>query len=181
MMNVNFLNPFIEAATEVLKVEIGITATRGNIDLQKSALTTDDVTVLLHLVGQIYGVVLYSMPVDTGLKMVSSIMGQEFTEFGALAQSGVAELGNVMSGRATINLSKAGYQSNISPPTLIIGRGVQISTLDFSRIIVTLTSPLGPLTVHLALREGAHGEQAKPDDFLSLTVPVKAGHISNSL
>jgi chemotaxis protein CheX len=169
-MNVNFLNPFVDAAVEVLQAEVDVAATKGLLDLQKSALTTDDITVLIHLVGQVHGVVLYGLPFSTGLKMVSHIMDQEFTEFGSLAQSGVAELGNVITGRATIKLSQAGYQSNISPPALIIGSGVQISTLDFPRIVVPLTTEMGNMTIHLALREGTSGIQSHPDDFVRLTI-----------
>jgi chemotaxis protein CheX len=118
----------------------------------------------------VHGVVLYGIPAETGLKMVSYIMGQEFTEFGSLAQSGVAELGNVITGQATVKLSQAGYQSNISPPALISGRGVQISTLDFPRIVVPLSTEMGPMTIHLALREGTPGKVTRPDDFVKLTI-----------
>jgi chemotaxis protein CheX len=156
-MNVKFLNPFVEAATEVLMAEVQATVTRGNLTMQKSALTTDDITVLIHLVGQVQGVVLLEMTESTGLAMVSRMMGQEFTEFSNLAQSGVAELGNVITGRATVKLSENGYQSTISPPTLITGKGIQVSTLDFSRIIVPLETELGSLEVHLALRESPPG------------------------
>lgn len=171
-MNVNFLNPFVDAATEVLMAEAGVkSVNRGSLDLQKSALTTDDVTVIIHLVGEVYGVVLYGMPAKTGLNIVSHIMGQEFTEFGSLAQSGIAELGNVITGRATIKLYKAGYQSNISPPAMIIGSGVQISTLDFPRIVVPLSTEMGNMKVHLALRQVEPGKKEKLEDFVCLTLP----------
>jgi chemotaxis protein CheX len=152
-MNVKFLNPFVEAANEVLQAEASVAVTRGALSLQKSALTPDDVTVLLSLVGQVQGVVLYGMSLQTALALVERMMGQAFTEFDGLAQSGVAELGNVITGRASVKLSESGYAVNISPPTLIQGRGVTISTLDFSRVVVPLTCALGQLTVHLALRE----------------------------
>jgi chemotaxis protein CheX len=152
-MNVKFLNPFVEAATDVLSADLKVNITRGNLTLQKSALTTDEITVLIHLIGQVQGVVLYGMRISTGLAMVSRILEQEFTEFDNLAQSGIAELGNVISGRATVKLSQAGYESTISTPTLVIGKGVQISTLDFSRIIVPLSTDLGDMVVHLAVRE----------------------------
>ncbi len=169
-MNVNFLNPFIDAAVEVLKAEVGLPVQRGSLDLQKSSLTSEDITVLLHLVGRVYGVVLYSLPFDLALKLVSTMMGQEFSAFDSLAQSGVAELGNVITGRATIRLSQAGYQTNISPPSLIIGKGVQISTLDFSRITVPLETGIGTITIHLALREQASEAHANPDNFVHLTI-----------
>lgn len=170
-MNVKFLNPFVEAAAEVLEKEVGIGVGRANLTMQTASMTTDEVTVLIHLVGQVQGVVLYCMSFDTGLEMVSQILGQRFEEFDSLAQSGVSELGNVITGRATIKLSRAGYQSNISPPTMIIGKGVQISTLDFSRVVVPLKTDFGDLTVHLALRESPPG--MSDANFVELTVPEK--------
>ncbi|HEX2979675.1 MAG TPA: chemotaxis protein CheX [Anaerolineaceae bacterium] len=157
--NVRFLNPFVEAATEVLQAEVGISVGRGNLTLQKSGLTTDDVTVLINLVGEIEGVVLYGMSFATGINLVSGMLGQPFEEFDNLAQSGVAELGNVISGKATMKLSDAGIVSTISTPTLIIGNSVQISTLDFSRIVVPLTTDMGVIVVHLAVRETPEGQR----------------------
>ena len=174
-MNVKFMNPFIDAANEVLKVELDVSVTRGNLSMQKSALTTDDVTVMLSLVGEIQGVVLFGLARDTCIAMVSKMMNQKFEEFDTLAQSGIAELGNVITGRATIKMSQAGYHVNISPPTLITGKGIQISTLDFSRIIVPLTSELGDITVHLALREGTGNTQDV--NF----VPVNVTNPSNAI
>jgi chemotaxis protein CheX len=156
-MNVKFLNPFVEAAADVLFAEANLTSTRGNISLQKSSLTGSEVTVLISIIGQIQGVVLYGMSTPTSLAIVGRIVDQQFDELNALAQSGIAELGNVISGKATINLSTGGYQTTISPPTLIIGRGAQISTLDFSRIVVPLETKVGPIVIHLAVRESEDG------------------------
>lgn len=152
-MNVKFMNPFVEAANDVLQAEAGIAVTRGKLSLQKSALTADDITVLISMVGQVQGVALYGMSIRTGLALVSRMLGQEFGEFDSLAQSGIAELGNVITGRASVKLAEAGYVAHISPPTLLIGKGVTISTLDFARIVVPLATDLGEITVHLALRE----------------------------
>ncbi len=158
-MDVRFLNPFVESAAEVLKVEVKIDIKRGDITMQKSSFTTDDVTVLINLVGQIQGVVLYELSKETGLGFVSKMMGQKFTEFDSLAQSGIAELGNVISGKATVELSKTGLDSTISPPTMIIGKGTQISTIDFPRLVVPLKTDVGTLTVHLALKESPPDQQ----------------------
>ncbi|MCX8024919.1 MAG: chemotaxis protein CheX [Thermanaerothrix sp.] len=167
-MNVNFLNPFVEAANEVLMAEMNVSTTRGPLSLHKSALTTDDVTVLISLVDELQGVVLYGLSYETALKFVSLMMGQDFQEFDNLAQSGIAELGNVITGRATIKLAEAGYRTNISPPTLISGRGVQISTLDFPRLVVPLQTSLGDLVVHLAVRESP--PDMKGSNFVPLAV-----------
>lgn len=172
-MDAKLLNPFIQAAVEVLKAEVGAEVSRKEIFLQKSALTSDDITVLINLIGDVYGVVMYGMPAATGLKLVSRIMGQDFAELDSLAQSGVAELGNVISGQATIRFSEAGYHSNISTPMVLTGNGIEISTLDFSRLVVPLETQFGLFTVHLALREKRPGLPHNPEAFISLVnLPV---------
>jgi chemotaxis protein CheX len=57
----------------------------------------------------------------------------------------VAELGNVITGRASVKLAEAGYEAVISPPTLLSGKGATISTLDFGRLVVPLNSECGSL------------------------------------
>jgi chemotaxis protein CheX len=168
-MNVKFMNPFIDAASEILQAECQANVKRGNLSLHKSALTTDDVTVLVSLIGQVQGVVLFSLSSQTSLGLVSRMMGQECTEFDNLAQSGIAELGNVITGRATVKLSEAGISANISPPTLVHGKGLTISTLDFARVVVPLTTELGEIVVHLALRESPPG--MVETNFVPVTLP----------
>jgi chemotaxis protein CheX len=153
-MNVKFLNPFLEAIYEVLKTETGIESHKGDLQLEKGPYTTDDITVIIALVGGVEGMVFYSLTKETSIRMVSKMMGEEISEFNSLAQSGIAELGNVITGRASVKLSMAGYEATISPPTLLIGKGSQVSTLDCPRLIIPLSSDLGTITVHLALRDG---------------------------
>jgi chemotaxis protein CheX len=153
-MNVHFLNPFVEAAVEVLQAEAGLAATRGELALEKQPYQTDDVTVVLSLVGQVEGTVFYSLAQATALSLASRILGEVLPAFDNIAQSGIAELGNVITGRASIKLAQAGYQANISPPTLMCGRGSFLSTLDYSRLVVPLLLDCGPLVIHLALRAG---------------------------
>ncbi|MCB0191138.1 MAG: chemotaxis protein CheX [Anaerolineae bacterium] len=161
-MNVQFLNPFIEAAFAVLDAEVGVTAKRGQLSLQRSAATASEVTVLISMVGQVKGVVLYGLSEATALQIVAKILGQSFAEFDDLAQSGISEMGNVITGQAGQRLAEAGFESNISPPTMIVGKGTLISTLDFERLQVPLETELGTIQIHLALRESINGTVSHP-------------------
>ena len=67
-MNVKFLNPFVEAAFEVLTMETGSTIKRGDLSLETSLYVTDDVTVIIALVGMTEGNVFYSMDKETAFK-----------------------------------------------------------------------------------------------------------------
>ncbi len=151
-MKVEFVNPFLEAASEVLDSELGGEALRGTLRLQKTAVTTDEVTAVVGVTGTLQGLVLYSMSQATALRIVSRVMGQEFEEFDAIAQSGIGELGNVITGRAGVLLSEAGYPSNITPPALVLGEGTMITALDLVRLVMPLETDLGHLEIQVVLK-----------------------------
>ncbi len=154
-MKVEFVNPFIQAASEVLDEELGAETRRGKLRLHKSAVTTDEVTALVGVTGTLSGLVLYSMSQATALGIVSKMIGQDFVEFDELAQSGIGELGNVITGRAGVLLSEAGYASNITPPALVIGKGTMITTLDLHRLVFPLQTEVGSLEIQVVLKAAA--------------------------
>ncbi len=153
MVSVNLLNPFVVSAGEVLQSELGVKATRGPLRLHKDTYVTDDITVLVSVVGDAWGVVMMGLSFDTANKVVSQILGDEVPEFNELAQSGISELGNVIAGHAIAKLGAAGYHADISVPTLIVGKGSRISTFDIVRVVVPLTTTHGTITLTLAIRE----------------------------
>jgi len=152
-MNIKYLTPFIEAAYEVILAEAGYKMKRGGLSLDKGPYLTDEITVIISLVGDVVGTVFYSLNGKTALNIVSVILDEPLSELDALAQSGIAELGNVITGRASVKLAQAGYESTISPPTLMIGEDAVISTLDLPRLVVPLEGDAGKLVIHLALQE----------------------------
>jgi chemotaxis protein CheX len=155
-----FINPFLRAANEVLTAELGSTPKRAAVGLQQTPHTTGDVTALIGVTGSLAGVVMYSMTEATALGIVSHMMGQEFAEFDALAQSGIGELGNVITGRVAVLLAEAGYPSDLTPPVLIVGRGTMLSTLDVARLVISLETALGFIEIQVALKESASGRPA---------------------
>lgn len=62
-----------------------------------------------------------------------------------------------------MKLAAAGYEFNISTPSLLIGRGATISTLEFPRLVVPLQTSIGLLVIHLALHEGVNKNLKTPD------------------
>jgi chemotaxis protein CheX len=97
----------------------------------------------------------------TARAMVSKMMGQDFPEFDALAQSGIAEIGNVITGRAAILLSEAGFPSDLAPPMLLVGRNTMISTLDVQRLVIPIETELGKIEIQVALKlSGAAARRA---------------------
>lgn len=159
-MRAEFINPFLQAATEVLESELGSAPRRGTIGLQRSAYTSDDVTTVVAVTGVVAGMVMFAMTEDTARAMVSKMLGQDFSEFDALAQSGIAEIGNVITGRAAILLAEAGFPSELAPPMVLMGRNTLISTLDVQRLVIPLETELGNIEIQVALKVAGAARRA---------------------
>jgi chemotaxis protein CheX len=169
-MKSEFLNPFIMAAASVFEKDVGIEVSRGRLAIQRGGYVSDDVTVLISLVGRVEGSVMFGMSYTTAKSIVSEVLGQDFEKFDELAQSGIAELANVIAGLSSTSLAEAGFPAIISVPMLIIGKGSRISTPDIERLIVPLETRVGTVELSLILRANPKA----PEHFDSLTAKVPA-------
>jgi chemotaxis protein CheX len=161
-MNVKFLNPFVSSAHDILHSETHEVVHRGELRLETGAYHTDEITVIISMIGAVAGTVFYSMSNESAIQFASALMGEKFYTLNELVQSGIAELGNVITGQASMRLAEAGYESNISTPSLIIGKGASISTFEYPRLVVPLTTPIGSFTIHLSLRETSYTNLKTP-------------------
>jgi chemotaxis protein CheX len=178
-MNVKLLNPFVDSAYDVIKAETRADIQRGDLRLENGVFVTEDVTVILSLVGAVDGTVFYTMSADTAMKLASVMMADNFQEFSYLAQSGIAELGNVITGRASMILSQTGFECTISTPSLIIGKGAMISTLDYPRLVVPLVTVAGLVLIHLALRQSSAKGLKTPEMAIPKPFVVPNNHSSD--
>lgn len=151
-MTVELINIFIKAAVDVLRQEIGEEATAGSVKVLSSTQTSEEVTVMIGVTGAARGMVLLGMSERTAKAIVSKMMGEPCPLFDELAQSGIAEMGNVITGMAGQGMESAGFNVTISPPALVAGGpGVIISTVNIRRFVVSLRSSLGDMVLHTAL------------------------------
>ena len=169
-MNVEFLNPFVEAAMEVLDADADLTVLRGDLAIEGDIVKVGAVTVVFNIVGKVSGIVIYSLADATALEIVSNMSGERISELNELAQSGVAELCNVITGRASMKLEKADYSAKISPPMLILGQDEIINSLEIPSVLVPLVSEAGTVTAHLALRAVPNANTA--DNLATPAPPV---------
>lgn len=154
-MKVEFISPFVTATVKVLETETGraIPVEKGQLSIEASSHTCQDVTVLIGVIGAVQGVVMYGMSERTAKNIVSTIINERIAVFNEMVESAVAEMGNVITGIASSELEKAGYQCTIAPPTVITGRGVIISTINIKRLQIPLITEFGEIEVGVALRE----------------------------
>jgi chemotaxis protein CheX len=151
-MKVSFMSPFVDGATQVIERESGITFTRGALNVLRAPHTTHEVTIMLGVSGEaVQGLVMYNLSRETAMELASRMVGEPFSELSELAQSAVAELGNMITGLAATKLAEGGYPAMITPPALILGQGCMISTLDVLRLVVPLESSIGTVEIQIGL------------------------------
>ncbi|MEW6243923.1 MAG: chemotaxis protein CheX [Bacillota bacterium] len=141
----------------MLKDMLGDGANRGSVDVQDIAYLPDDVTVLIGMTGDLQGVVLYGMSSRSAKNMVGAMMGEVLPVLNEMVESGIAELGNIIAGQAAIELEKMGYNCRISPPSVLLGRGYMISTVNIKGLHLPLETSHGKLRIYVALREATPG------------------------
>jgi chemotaxis protein CheX len=148
-------HPFLQAAREVLELELGMEVRRGAIRMERDRATADAVSVLVAIRGRLTGLALFGMGRETALAIAGTLLGEPVEELDEMVLSGIAELGNVITGRSVTLLTQSGLGGTVAPPILLVGAGSLLSDAPISRIVVPLEFELGALEAHLAIRDTA--------------------------
>lgn len=151
-VRVEYVRPFIVAAMDVLQAELGTAVTRGVLSTDSNHFTNREISVLIGLSGEVVGSVLYGMSRLVAISIAEVMIGEKLSTFGELAESAIAELGNMISGRASVLYEQKGVYCNISPPTVVVGRGTRINTVGFPRLIAPLETDLGQIEIVVSLQ-----------------------------
>jgi len=149
-----FINPFVTAGLEVLQSVIASTPEAGQLAVRSATFTTQQVSIVIGVTGVVSGQAVYGMSLVTATKIAGTMSGMPSMSFDEMASSAIAELGNMISGHATTLLSGAGYECQITPPTLIRGAAVEIST-STPALVVPLHTDYGQIEINVALKEDA--------------------------
>ncbi len=147
------VSPFIEAAARVLHQECGEIVDKGKLFRVRSPQTCNEVSALIAITGQISGLVVYSMSLETARVLAGRMIGEDIPVLDALAQSAIAELANVITGQAGIGLERSGYSSDMSPPVVLVGNGSTIATFNLTRLVIPLILSCGEIQVDIAIKE----------------------------
>ncbi len=151
-MKVEYINPFLSGACSVLEMVLGETPVKEGLSAQAVSSTSEQCNVVCGVTGQAQGQVIYGMSLTVADKIASHMLGEPIKTFDALAASAIAELGNMISGGAMGHLAEAGYVCDITPPALVRGTKVEISTLNIPAIVIKLRTSMGPLSITVSLQ-----------------------------
>lgn len=153
-MKVEYVSPFAEAARSCFAALVGVTPERGPLSARPQLFTTQQISIVCGITGPIEGLVIYGMSMVTADKIASRMIGAPVVTFDGLAASAIAELGNMISGNAASILASVGYAVDITPPTIIRGPNVKVTTLSIPALVIPLDLPeIGRFEVNVSLQE----------------------------
>ncbi|MBX3112506.1 MAG: chemotaxis protein CheX [Fimbriimonadaceae bacterium] len=155
-MKVEYVSPFVGASINVVQTLIGTTPNRGQLSARPQVFTSQQVNIVCGVTGDVEGQVIYGMSVVTADKIASAMCGTQIVTFDQLAASAIAELGNMISGNSATLLSQQGYVVDITPPTIVKGTNVKITTLDIPALVIPIEiGDLGHIEINVSLQERA--------------------------
>ena len=152
-MRVEYINPFVEAAYNIMREVLQTDIVRKELYLKKSSQPVMGVATLVGLAGDVEGRVLIDMNRQTAINIASTMNGEELTELDELAKATIMELANMITARAVTKLFNLGFKFDLTPPSIITGDNMQLSNADVEALIVPLEMPQGLVEINVAIRE----------------------------
>ncbi|CEM61372.1 chemotaxis protein CheX [Treponema phagedenis] len=152
-MRVEYINPFSEAAYNILSQVLGGEIKRGDLYLKSSCMPVMGVAAIVGLAGDVEGRVIFDMTGVTALNIASAMNGEELATFDELARATVTELANLITAQAVTKLHDLGFKFDLTPPALFTGDNMEISNNDIEALIVPMETSQGKVEINVAVRD----------------------------
>lgn len=138
-VNVEFINPFIDATRNVFSTMMGMEVTRKKLFLKDDHKMLGDVSGVMGLTGTATGSVVVSLPKRLACIAVGRMLGEAPAEdLTPDVCDGVGEIINMIAGQAKAMLAKTKYHFTISIPSVVAGHGHEITHKKGTPNIVVL-------------------------------------------
>jgi len=158
-MRVEYINPFVESAVEVLKAYFPETIRRKEIYLKPTSMEIKGVAAMVGLAGDVEGRVLFDMTKNTALGIAVEMtkdFDEKVTVFDEYAKEVIQELSNQITAQAVSRLHDLGFKFDLTPPAIFTGDNMVVSTKfgNVEALVVTMDlGTIGTVEVNVIVRE----------------------------
>ena len=137
-ISADLINPFLMAATSIMKDICQTDMSIGKPYVKKTEFEDETVAIMIGITGEMKGQVLMAFSYANALNVASRMMmGMPVPELDDMAMSAISELGNMIMGNAATVFSVRNIGIDITPPT--VGRGTgKIDTMYSKNIAIPL-------------------------------------------
>jgi chemotaxis protein CheX len=152
-MNVEYINPFLKATTNVLKTMAFTEATSGKPYLKKDQVAGGDISGVIGITGETEGSLSVSFSEASICFIVSNMFGEPVTAVNNEVEDAVGELTNMISGDARRELAEKGIMLTAGIPTVISGKNHTIKHMTNGPIIaIPFSTQAGTFIVEVGFR-----------------------------
>ncbi len=137
-MKVEFINPFLQAAKNVLETMCQTQVIPKKAFLKEDKHTFGEVTGIIGMAShEVSGCMILSFSEKCIINIVANMLMEDAKErIDDEIIDAVGELTNMICGGAKATLGQMNHKFDLATPTMITGKGVEISTLSESPTIV---------------------------------------------
>ena len=130
-MNIEYIDPFIIAAMNVIKTMAFCDPKVGKPLLKKNDVTWGVVTGIIGMAGnEVAGNMVLSFDQGSILKIVSNMLGESFSTLSNDVVDAVGELTNMITGGAKAKFSEKGLKFDMAIPLMVVGKDIQLKQLS---------------------------------------------------
>lgn len=174
-MDVEYVNPFIEAATNVYETMLETNVTRGECRVTRTRdFSPIELTAIIGISGRVRGTVALAFSSAVAVASVNRMLGSEIKYVDSTVVDGIAELVNMIAGNAKAKVT--GDETpplTLTMPAVVRGRDYVIDhPTDTVWLTVPFDSELGPF--HLRVTLAGDTRPTRPDQKSSGAVEESA-------
>lgn len=152
-MKAEIVNSFIAAALKVVNSFAASPFGVGKPFVRNGAFHTKEIVIILGITGEIKGQATFSLEVSTAKTLASQMMmGMPVAEIDDMAKSALSELGNMIMGNSATLLFNNGIRTDITPPSLLTGKSMELSAAEMEMICVPLVSDTGTIDFDIGIK-----------------------------
>ncbi|MFQ3195210.1 MAG: chemotaxis protein CheX [Colwellia sp.] len=136
-MNVEFINPFINALINVIDVMGHTELTYEKPKIKKNDVSMGDVSGFIGMVGpKTKGSLSITFEKSLALRIMQRMVGDKLEEIDEEITDMVGEITNMVSGGAKLELSKKGYEFDMATPIVVSGKNHTIDHIHEGHVII---------------------------------------------
>lgn len=155
LLDVAFIQPFIDTTIHVLEVQTNIKASMGHPHLKtyENAKRNIDIAGVISIVSDAFmGTISLCFPKQTFLDICFNMFGDRQEEINAETEDAAAEILNMIFGGAKAEINKnKNYNIQKALPTIIKGSDIQVSQTTGATMILPFSSDAGDFHIEIEL------------------------------
>jgi chemotaxis protein CheX len=150
-MDAKYINPFLASFKNVMPQLGFANVDKGSLSVKGNEVSSSGVLIVVGMVGDVKGNVVYGLDVEGAKKIASTMMmGTRIEELDEMAQSALSELANMLTANAATEFANMGVAINISTPTVLHGGSITARMSSNAVLCIELFIDGIPVEINIA-------------------------------